>query len=132
MKKVLSDVFEFIRHWIFECAVFLAVYFSAVLPSLLAITFFVICDTITGTIASVRLGEPFTSRRLRDSFTKLLGYGIGILVALVFERQFMPDIAAVKMIAAFLAYIELKSINENIEKLTGKNIFNSVIKTIKR
>lgn len=109
----------------------LSVYFSPVFPLIFSIGFFVICDAITGVIASKKRKEPFTSKKLRDSIYKFIEYGVGILVAHIIERQFIPDLPALKLIAGFCAYIELKSINENIEKSSGINIFKMILEKIK-
>lgn len=109
----------------------ISVYFSPVYPLILSIGFFVVCDAITAIIAAKKKGEPFTSRKLRDSVAKFLQYGIAIFVAHVVEQQFLPQFPALKVISGFIAYIELKSMNENFEKSTGTNIFKLLLQKIK-
>ncbi len=105
-------------------------YFSPVLPAILTVGLFVICDMITGIVASQKTGDEIQSRKLKRTVYKFIAYGIAVLVAYVIERQFLNDFPAMKLIAGFIAYIELKSLNENIEIITGVNLFKTVLEKL--
>lgn len=91
---------------------------------------FVLGDLVTGVLASHKRGEPFSSRRLIDSVTKFVAYGVFILIASAIEQQFMKEFPCVKMTTMFVAYIELKSIDENAKDITGHSIFSKIIQLI--
>lgn len=110
----------------------LSIYFAGTYSTIVAIGFFVFCDMITGSMASYKRGEKFSSSKLKNTVFKFIAYGIAVFVAHVIEKQFIPDFPSIKIIGGFIAYIELKSINENIEAITGINLFGSVIKKFKR
>lgn len=100
-------------------------------PYILTVGFFVVGDLVTGIIASSRKHEPFTSKRLRESVGKFIAYGIFILVASAIQRQFIgDDFPCVKLVAMFIAYIELKSIDENAKVITGHSIFSKIIQLL--
>lgn len=124
IKKTVID-------FLLNAGMWLWVYFSPTFSVILIIGFFVVCDMITGIVAARKIGEPITSKRLRETIGKFLSYGIAILVAHVIEQQFIHDFPALKAISGFLVYIELKSMNENFEKITGHNIFNTVLEKLK-
>lgn len=111
--------------------VWLWVYLSDTFPLILAIGFFVVSDMITGIISANKQGIPFTSKKLRSTVGKFISYGLVIVVAHIIEKQFIQDFPALKTMAGFVAYIELKSMNENFEKITGYNVFKTVLEKIK-
>lgn len=114
-----------------DIAVFLLAYFADTYPLIISIGFFVFCDLFTGAIAAKKRGEKFQSNKLKNTVYKFIAYGMAILIAHVIGKQFMPDLPTLKIMSGFIAYIELKSINENIETVTGINIFGSLIKKLK-
>lgn len=103
------------------------IYFSPTFGMVMCIGFFVSVDFVTGILAARKLGEPITSSKMRLTIGKFAAYGIGVLTAHVMERHFIPDFPAMKVVAGLISYIEVKSLNENIEKITGHNIFKSVL-----
>ena len=82
--------------------------------------------------AAFKLGEELTSKKFRVVFPKFIVYGCAILVAHVLQRQFFPDFPAMKIVAGFVAYSELMSIDENIQKITGVSMFKFFIKKLKK
>lgn len=110
----------------------LAVYFQPTYSILLLVGFFVTMDTIAAMAAAVKHGEPITSRKFRAVFPKFIVYGIAVLVAHVLQKEFFPDFPAIKIIAGYIVYSELLSIDENIEKITGQSMFRFFIKMLKK
>jgi hypothetical protein len=94
--------------------------------------FFVSMDTIAAMTAAFKNGEPITSRKFRAIFPKFIIYGVAVLVSHVIQRQFFPDFPATKIIAGYIVYSELLSIDENIEKITGQSMFRFFIKMLKK
>ena len=110
----------------------LVVYFQPTYSILLLVGFFVTMDTIAAMAAAVKNGEPITSRKFRAVFPKFIVYGIAVLVAHVLQKEFFPDFPAIKIIAGYIVYSELLSIDENIEKITGQSMFRFFIKMLKK
>jgi len=107
----------------------LVIYFYPTGPFLLLIGFFIAADTITGVLAAGL--ENFKSRRFLDCIKKYVVYGIAVLIAHVLQIQFFPDFPALKIISGLVAYNELMSIDENIQKITGFSLFKFFIKKLK-
>ena len=121
-----------IKKQLFVCLSWIAIYFSPAFEFILLVGFFVVADTITGVMAALKTGEEITSKRFRAVIPKYVVYGVGVLVAHVLQRQFFPDFPAMKIIAGLVAYSELMSIDENINKITGVSLFKFFIKKLRK
>ena len=108
--------------------IYIIVYFSPVFPVLFGLGFLVLTDFVTGMLASRKRGEVISSRKMRPTITKGIGYMAAILVAHTFEKSFMPDLNALKIVSGLIALIELKSLDENLKDLTGKSFFKQFFK----
>jgi hypothetical protein len=95
---------------------------------------FILCDTILGIWAAIKRGERITSRKLGNIVPKMLLYQGAVLVGYVLDHLllgefvsyvFNIDMLITKLIAMTLIFIESVSLNENMECITGKNIFKS-------
>lgn len=110
----------------------LVVYFQPTYSILLLVGFFVTMDTIAAMTAAVKNGEPITSKKFRSVFPKFIIYGVAVFVSHVLQKEFFPDFPATKIIAGYIVYSELLSIDENIEKITGQSMFRFFIKMLKK
>jgi len=108
--------------------IYIIVYFSPVFPVLFGLGFIVLTDFVTGMLAAKKRGEVISSRKMRPTVTKGIGYMAAILVAHTFEKSFMPDLNCLKIVSGLIALIELKSLDENIKDLTGKSLFKQFFK----
>lgn len=88
----------------------------------------VVSDFVTGVLAARKREETINSKKMRNSVTKGIGYMVAILVAYMMQKVFIKDFEVMKIVAALIAFIELKSIDENLESLTGKSLFNQFLK----
>jgi phage-related holin len=123
---------ELIKVYLLTFLYWLVVYFQPTLEFMLLVGFFVVMDTITGMAAAAKHEIELTSKKFRAIFPKFIVYGCAVLVAHVLQRQFFPDFPAMKIVAGFVAYSELMSIDENIQKITGFSVFKFFIKKLKK
>ena len=123
---------DYFKKQLFICLSWMAIYFSPTIEFLLLAGFFVAMDTTTGVMAVIKSGEEFTSKKFRAVIPKYIVYGCGVLVAHVLQQQFFPDFPALKIITGLIAYSELISIDENINKITGVSLFKFFIKKMKK
>jgi len=110
----------------------LIVYFQSTYGILLMVGFFVTMDTIAAMAAAFKNGETITSKKFRAIFPKFIIYGVAVLVAHVIQKEFFQDFPSTKIIAGYIVYNELLSIDENIEKITGQSMFRLFIKMLKK
>lgn len=123
---------ETTKHYLFIILYWMLIYFQPVGPFLLLVGFFVTMDTISGMAAAVKNHETLTSKKFREIFPKFIVYGVAVLVSHVLQKEFFPDFPALKIVAGYVAYSELMSIDENIQKITGVSMFKTLIKKLKK
>ena len=106
----------------------LTIYFAPVYPLIAAIGFFVFADFLTGIQAAKKRGELIQSRKMKTTVVKFGSYAIAIISSFLIEKLFLDGIPALKIIAGLVAFIEVKSINENMKDITGTDIFGEILK----
>lgn len=88
---------------------------------------FVFADFITALLKAYKLNESITSRKMFTTIPKFIAYGLAVIIAHALFLAFFPEFPAVKLITGFIAYIELKSIDENFKAITGHSFFKAFI-----
>jgi phage-related holin len=120
------------KNWIIKSLdviiIYLVTYFSPTFSVLMGISFLVLIDFVTGMVAAHKRGEAITSRKMRATITKGMGYMFAILAAHVFQKHFLPNIEVMKIVSGLIAFIELKSLDENLKDMTGKSLFKQFFK----
>lgn len=91
----------------------------------------VTADFVTGIWKSKKLGIKITSSGIRDSFTKMFLYLLGISLAFSIESGMKIDYFPwVKSVCFMIALTELKSILENADKILGTPVFYALLKKL--
>jgi phage-related holin len=76
-----------------------------------------VLDLISGILKAKKKGEKISSRRLRDSVTKLGAYMV-LITALIITGRYQPEFQPVITGAyCYFMFTELKSIFENVEEM---------------
>lgn len=88
--------------------------------------FLVFCDLVTGTKAARFRKEQINSKGLRRTVEKILLYFIAILASEGMTYVFMKGVPLSYVTAFAIAITEFKSNIENIEAVTGVNIWKSI------
>ena len=101
-------------------------FFAPIYPAMVAVGILIMIDTMTGVIAAKKNGETITSKKLGGAITKSLVYQLLIISAHLCELYLFEQIPFVKISLAFLAMTEFTSINENIQKSTGKSMLTYI------
>jgi hypothetical protein len=103
----------------------------------------ILIDTVFGIWRSVKIGgwNSVRSRRLSHVISKSLLYSGAIVFMFLLEKYIAADIVAhfisidlimTKITAFFCVVVEIKSINESYESVTGKNVLKSLREFITR
>lgn len=107
--------------------------FTPVVPTLLTVGFLIILDFIVGIYRAFKLNEAITSRKMGNTISKMLLYQSMILSIFLLETFILADILPLTKIAASLiSVVEIKSISESIEKITGVNIWYKMTRMLRR
>ncbi len=121
---------------------FLAV-ISPVKPIIYIALLAIILDTSFGVWRSVKKGgwKSIKSRRLSHVISKSLLYCGAILFVFLIEKYIAADLVAhfiavdlimTKIVAFFCVTVEIKSMNESYESVTGKNLLKSLREFVTR
>lgn len=121
----------FLEKYFLGLIAYIAAYMSPVNEFIFATGLLVAADTILGVSAAFKNDEPITSKKLARSILKFLSYGAALIVALVIQRHFLRDFPSVQVIGGLIAFIEVKSIDEKLHKLTGYSFFEFLINKLK-
>lgn len=116
---------------------------APVQPMVIIAIISIFIDAIFGIWRSVKKGgwKAFKSRRLSDTLGKAALYSGGIVFTFLIERFIAGDLIAhfiavelimTKFVAFFCVIVEVKSINESYEDMTGKNILAAMRKFVTR
>jgi phage-related holin len=119
---------ETFQRYALPVAAYMISYFSPAFSMMMAIGFFIVMDFITGIMAAQKRGEVISSKKMRPTITKGIGYMAAILVAHVFGKNFLPNFEVLKIVAGLIAFIEVKSLDENFRDITGKSLFKQFLK----
>ena len=85
-------------------------------------------DLLTGMYAAHKRGESIQSSAIRRTVSKVLIYEIAIAIAFLAQHYLMDDVLpAAKLIASMVGMVELKSVLENLNSISGTDLLKAVI-----
>lgn len=99
-------------------------------PIMIAAGLLIVIDFFTGIMASVKRNQPITSYKMRRTIVKILAYESAIVFGFIMETWLIPEIPVVKVAGALVALTEAKSFFENINTITGLNIWQEVLNRV--
>ena len=95
---------------------------------MIAVGVLVIADMITGVWAAIKRSEKITSAGFRRTVSKLVIYQIAIITGFVVEHYLVDgSIPIVKIIGGVIGLVELKSVLENANSISGTDIFQLIL-----
>lgn len=106
-------------------AIFLPIY-----PALLAMGLLIFIDLVMGLVASYKMKIPFTSSRLKNTGVKMLIYNLLIISCFVAQTYLSSYIPFLNIGLAFLSVVEISSIGESFQKITGLSFLKFIKKYI--
>lgn len=122
----MRHFFDQLQHMGWKVYAFVSALLLPIFPMMMTILFLLVADLITGVWASKRRREPITSHRLSMSITKALLYNIVIISSFLVEKYVMGVIPWTRIVSGFIAVVELHSIMENVNSLTGVNVWRAI------
>lgn len=124
----MTSLCRFFSH----AALAVAAYFAPVMELCAVVLAFVAVDLVLGLVASARRHVPRSSRRLRKSVAKLVGYMVAILLGFLIDRIAAHEwFITHRLIASFICTVELLSILENLAVATNQPVFVKLIRLIR-
>ena len=92
--------------------------------AILSVGFLIIVDLITGVIAAFKRGEVIKSNRLKNTVVKMLVYNLLLISSFIAETYLTPWIPFTNVALSFLVIVEVKSLGENFQAITGISFLN--------
>lgn len=105
-----------------------------IIPLFLIIGVSIVIDTVFGILRAKKIKQKITSRGLSQLISKMVLYNSAVLLFFCIEKFILGDIIGVftsipliltKIVATTILFIELKSINENYEIISGINFWTT-------
>lgn len=129
----MSKVFDLDKVWAYVIASIMS-FFEPIGVLILWLFIFVMCDMITGMIASSCEGKIITSKKWSKTIIKLFMYSMTIsLLHGIDKDMLIIPIGLAKICSTLICGIELYSILENCYRITGNKVFKILTKfTIKK
>ena len=95
--------------------------FAPIQPLLLTVGVLIAADTITGVIAAYKRGEEIRSSGFSRAIVKMFVYQVVLISGFLMETYLLSDVGMpiTKLIAGFIGMVEMKSLIENTESITG-------------
>lgn len=105
----------------------IAAIFAPISSLLITTAAMILIDLITGIMAAKKRGEPVTSAGLRRTITKLFVYEAALMLAFIVEHYMSDVIPFVKTASAMVALVEIKSVYENLNDISGMDLLKTLI-----
>ena len=87
--------------------------------AIFAIGFLIMIDLIMGVTAAYKTGEKLKSSRLKNTGVKMLIYNLLLISSFIAQTYLAPWIPFTKIVLGFLATVEITSMGESFQKITG-------------
>jgi phage-related holin len=119
--------------WSFLKLLFISVlmYLSPVKNFVHLVSALIIIDLMTGILASWKSGKKITASRMAKTIYKLILYSVAIIATYLVQMIAADGVGLVRICALIIGATELKSIYENISRITGGDLFRMIWEVIK-
>lgn len=118
---------EKLLKWTEAGVISLLAIFAPIHSLLLTTGVMIFADLFTGIIAAYKRGEKITSGGIRRTLTKMFVYEAALMLAFLAEHYMSDILPFVKMASGMIALVELKSIYENLNSISGGELLKSLI-----
>ncbi|WP_345329574.1 phage holin family protein [Mucilaginibacter defluvii] len=122
----LFNFFNGLWSFISKFLLWFLVFTTPIHQFLITIYVLLLVDLITGIYCKVVIKrEPFTSKRLKDTTVKFIGYSMAVFIGLMVDIAMLGDSALMlaRIVAGYIMLTEFQSGIENISIITGTNLW---------
>lgn len=108
-----------------------ALVFMPIKATLITVMVLTVVDLISGIMASRKRGKKITSSGLKRTIIKTAVYELVVMLGFLTEQFMTGDsVPIVRVLAGFIGLTELKSVMENIERISGMPLVRMLIKQL--
>lgn len=109
----------------------IALVFLPIKATLITVMVLTVADLISGIMASRKEGKKITSSGLKRTIIKTTVYELVVMLGFLTEQYMTGDtIPIVRILAGFIGLTELKSVMENIERISGMPLIRLLIEKL--
>lgn len=116
---------------LFQLFAFLLLYLTPISNYVHLVLVLIAFDFVTGSYASIKEGERFSARKLRNTLEKFVFYVFAIVIAYMLQRIMADGSQLPRIVALYIGSIEVKSNYENISRITKTDIVTALYNLIK-
>ena len=116
-----------ILKWLEAGIISIAAIFAPIQHLLLTTGVMIFIDLVTGLISAKKQQQPITSSGLRRTLTKMFVYEMALCLAYLAEHYMSDILPFVKMASGMITVVELTSIYENLNIISGQNLLKVLI-----
>ena len=119
--------------WLAKILIFVIAYFTPIREMIHVMLIFLAVDFISGVWAARKEKKIIESIKLRHTVYKFIWYTVAVMVSWMMETTFKlgwTNLASI--VAGFICFVELKSIFENITRITNEQVFKRISKMIQK
>lgn len=109
--------------FLLKIAAALLVFISPIGNIMMAVSLLLIADCVTGTAASLKKGEKFSSHKFFNSIIKMIFYLILIMVSHLVQVHLVNEIPFTQLAIYMVVVYEFSSLAENVGIITGRDVF---------
>jgi hypothetical protein len=141
MKSETITLISSLKESFFAFVAIIAAFLAPIAPLLVVVGFTICMDTFFGIWSAKRQGIPITSKKMSMVISKMVLYNSAIILFFIIEKFIMMDFVMLftsislfltKIVAIVLISIELKSMNESYQKITGISLWERFKALLKR
>lgn len=130
---------DLVSNWGLQIAAMAGAFLMPIYAYLFYVSLLVIADLISGVFKSyksrkekISVWETLESRKLFASLAKWMLYILAIMIGQGATTIFAPEVDLPKIILAGIAFIEVKSIDENMKEVLGYSLLGKITKIFQR
>jgi len=112
---------------------FIISYFAPISSIVHVMLIFILVDCLSAIWAAKKNNIPIESRKMRKTVIKMFWYLSAVLMAHMMEKEFNIQFAHMaQIVAGFVCMVEMKSVFENITKITNEPVFIKIYKIFEK
>lgn len=115
------------NHWAVKTLVMIALLFTPVKHTLIAVCVLIVADLFTGVWAALKRKEHISSSKLKATVVKFVAYELAILIGFILETYLVPDVPFSRIAAGVIGMTEAKSLFENLKYITGVDFLPMIL-----
>ncbi len=118
----LLNIFNDTWSALLQLFAFIVLYLTPISNYVHLVLVLIFFDLITGSYAAIKEGEAFSAKKLRHTVEKFVFYALAIIAGYILQQIIDDGSELARIVALYIGSIEVKSIYENISRITKTDL----------